>query len=91
MIYPKFIKENDTIGIPAPSAGAANKEKKYKMLNAKKNLEIFLINKKQLYSTKLHFFLNIQHPHPNFFPPLYASVQIASAINQQGYSAPQNK
>ena len=39
MIYPKFIKENDTIGIPSPSAGANNIEKRNKMLNAKKNLE----------------------------------------------------
>ena len=41
MIYPKFIKENNTIGIPAPSAGAPNQEKKNKMLNAKKNLETY--------------------------------------------------
>ena len=39
MIYPKFIKENDTIGIPSPSAGTNNKEKENKMLNAKNNLE----------------------------------------------------
>lgn len=41
MIYPKFIKVNDTIGIPAPSAGAENKEKRNKILNAKKNLETY--------------------------------------------------
>ena len=39
MIYPKFIKENDCIGIPAPSAGAGVVEKKNKMINAKNNLE----------------------------------------------------
>lgn len=41
MQYPKFIKENDCIGIPAPSAGAGVIEKKNKMINAKKNLEAF--------------------------------------------------
>ena len=39
MIYPKFIKENDCIGVPAPSGGAGVLERKNKMLNAKKNLE----------------------------------------------------
>jgi muramoyltetrapeptide carboxypeptidase LdcA involved in peptidoglycan recycling len=39
MIYPKFIKENSTIGIPAPSSGAYNQQKINQMLNAKKNLE----------------------------------------------------
>lgn len=39
MIYPKFIKQNDCIGIPAPSAGAGVIEKKNKLLNAKNNLE----------------------------------------------------
>ena len=39
MIYPKFIKENNTIGIPTPSNGAKNQKKKNKFLNAKKNLE----------------------------------------------------
>ena len=39
MIYPKFIKENSCIGIPAPSSGAYNQEKINQMLNAKKNLE----------------------------------------------------
>ena len=39
MIYPKFIKENNTIGIPAPSAGTKNQKKKNKFINAKKNLE----------------------------------------------------
>lgn len=40
MKYPKFIKANDCIGIPAPSAGAGVVEKKNKMKNAKNNLEI---------------------------------------------------
>lgn len=40
MKYPNFIKENDCIGIPAPSAGAGIIEKKNKMVNAQKNLEI---------------------------------------------------
>lgn len=39
MLYPKFIKENDCIGVPAPSAGAGLIEKQNKMNNAKKNLE----------------------------------------------------
>lgn len=39
MIYPKFIKENNTIGVPTPSAGAYNQKKKNKFLNAKNNLE----------------------------------------------------
>ena len=39
MIYPKFIKENSSIGIPAPSSGAYNQQKINQMLNAKKNLE----------------------------------------------------
>ena len=39
MIYPKFIKENSCIGIPAPSSGAYNQQKINQMLNAKKNLE----------------------------------------------------
>lgn len=39
MIYPKFIKEKDTIGIPAPSSGAYNQKKKNKFLNAKQKLE----------------------------------------------------
>lgn len=39
MIYPKFVKENNYIGVPAPSAGANTQERKNKMLNAKKNLE----------------------------------------------------
>lgn len=39
MIYPKFVKENSIIGIPAPSAGAYNEKKKNKFFNAKKNLE----------------------------------------------------
>ena len=33
MIYPKFIKENSCIGIPAPSAGANNQRKINKILN----------------------------------------------------------
>ncbi len=39
MIYPKFIKENDCIGVPAPSAGAGSIEKQNKFNNAKKRLE----------------------------------------------------
>lgn len=39
MKYPKFIKENDCIGVPAPSAGAGAIEKKNKMLHAQKKLE----------------------------------------------------
>lgn len=39
MKYPKFIKENDCIGITAPSSGAYSIKKENKMLNAKKNLE----------------------------------------------------
>lgn len=39
MIYPKFIKENNCIGVPAPSAGADCQERINKYLNAKKTLE----------------------------------------------------
>ena len=39
MTYPEFIKENDCIGVPAPSAGADTIQRKNKMLNSKKNLE----------------------------------------------------
>lgn len=39
MIYPSFIKENDCIGVPAPSAGADCKERINKSLNSKKTLE----------------------------------------------------
>lgn len=39
MIYPKFLKENDTIGVPAPSAGSNDKYKKNRYKNAKKNFE----------------------------------------------------
>lgn len=39
MKYPKFIKENACLGIPAPSQGAASLEKQNKFNNAKKNLE----------------------------------------------------
>jgi len=39
MIYPKFIKINNTIGIPSPSAGASTLEKQNKILNAKRNLK----------------------------------------------------
>lgn len=39
MKYPKFIKENNTIGIIAPSAGAYDIKKKNKFINAKKNIE----------------------------------------------------
>lgn len=39
MIYPKFIKKTDCIGIPAPSAGADTIQRKNKMDNAKKTLQ----------------------------------------------------
>jgi len=39
LIYPSFIKENDCIGVPAPSAGADCAERINKSLNAKKTLE----------------------------------------------------
>ncbi|MBP3255571.1 MAG: LD-carboxypeptidase [Clostridia bacterium] len=39
MIYPKFIKENNCIGIPAPSAGAKDEKKINKYKNAQKRLE----------------------------------------------------
>lgn len=39
MIYPNFIKQNDYIGIPAPSQGASEVKKKNKFLNAKKTFE----------------------------------------------------
>lgn len=41
MIYPKFIKENDCIGVPAPSNGSSNEKKENKFKNAKKTLEKF--------------------------------------------------
>ena len=41
MIYPKFIKENNTIGVPAPSAGASNELKQNKIKNSKKMFESF--------------------------------------------------
>lgn len=39
MKYPKFLEENNCIGVPAPSAGARNKQKEAKMLQAKKLFE----------------------------------------------------
>ena len=39
LIYPSFIKENNCIGVPAPSAGADCTERINKSLNAKKTLE----------------------------------------------------
>lgn len=39
MIYPKFIKEKDTIGITAPSAGCKDKIDRDKMLNAKEKIK----------------------------------------------------
>lgn len=39
MKYPKFIGENDCIGVPTPSAGAGVIEKQNKLLNAKKTFE----------------------------------------------------
>ena len=38
MIYPKFINLGDTIGVPAPSAGANTEEKKNKFLNAERTI-----------------------------------------------------
>ena len=38
MLYPKFLKDGDTIGVPAPSAGATDKRKKNKY---KKGIEYF--------------------------------------------------
>ena len=35
MIYPKFIKENDNIGVPAPSAGAHTIDGSLTLLNGK--------------------------------------------------------
>src|SRR5574344_1230887 len=39
MIYPKFIKQNDCIGVPAPSAGADTIQRINKMNNANKTLQ----------------------------------------------------
>lgn len=39
MIYPKFINEKDTIGVPSPSNGAGSVEKQKRVLNAKIRLE----------------------------------------------------
>lgn len=39
MYFPNFLKENDCIGVPAPSAAADNIQRINKMNNAKKNLE----------------------------------------------------
>ena len=39
MIYPKFIKENSIVGVPAPSNGAGSIDKQNRILNAKKRLE----------------------------------------------------
>lgn len=39
MRYPKFIKQNDYIDIPAPSVGSGAIEKKNEIINAKRNLE----------------------------------------------------
>lgn len=41
MIYPEFIKQGETIGVPAPSAGAGTDEKKNKFLNAESTLKEF--------------------------------------------------
>ena len=38
MIYPNFLKENDTIGVPAPSAGSKDKKKINRYKNAEKKL-----------------------------------------------------
>lgn len=39
MIYPKFIKPNDTIGVTAISDGITSKEKLYRLNSAIKNME----------------------------------------------------
>ena len=39
MIYPKFIKQGDTIGVPAPSSGAYDEPRKNRFINAKKKIE----------------------------------------------------
>lgn len=39
MIYPKFLKEGSTIGVPAPSDAASDKLKINKLKNAKKRME----------------------------------------------------
>ena len=39
MIYPQFLKQNDCIGVPAPSAGADNIQRINKMNKAKENFE----------------------------------------------------
>lgn len=52
MFYPKFIKENSCIGVPAPSAGAYTKEKQNRMMNAKKNFEE--LNYKLILSSNLY-------------------------------------
>ena len=41
MKYPKFLKENDCIGVPAPSAGATKSTKQAKMQKAKQVLESY--------------------------------------------------
>jgi len=38
MNYPRFLKENDTIGVPAPSASANTPERKNRYINAEKKL-----------------------------------------------------
>ena len=43
MIYPNFIKENDTIGITSPSDGITKKEKIYRLNNAIKSFNILFI------------------------------------------------
>lgn len=39
MIYPKFLKKGDTIGVPAPSSGAYDEPHCFKYKNSKKKLE----------------------------------------------------
>lgn len=39
MIYPKFIKENSIVGVPAPSNGTGSIDKQNRISNAKKRLE----------------------------------------------------
>ena len=38
MIYPKFLKDHDTIGVPAPSAGSKDKKKINRYRDAEKKI-----------------------------------------------------
>ena len=39
MIYPRFLKKGDCIGVPAPSSGAYDEPHCYKYKNSRKKLE----------------------------------------------------